>query len=336
MSITMRKVIFAVLLLFAFWTLCSCTATNSEAYKKITIGVLSDVNSIPFIVAEEKGLYEAEGAEVEVKLFMSAVERDAAFQAGEIDGCMSDIMAAALAIQNGFDVKITSVTDGDYVLLASDSSSIHTVQDFKNVEIGMSTNTIIEYAVDSILASEGLKPDEIKKISIPKMPVRMEMLENGTLKGACIPQPLAAVAESKGARVIATAKQAGLAPSVMVFNTASIIGNENEFKKMYRAYNKAVDMLNRDPEVLDETIIDKAKFPAEVKDVIKLPQYGEASPPDKKDVENVLKWMKEKGLLIIDFKYEEMIYDSEMIFSCQPDMSYAHCFRMKGIMNDYS
>jgi NitT/TauT family transport system substrate-binding protein len=281
-----------------------CAEQKSE---KISIGVMPDVNSVPFIVAAENELFKKQGVDVDIQLFISAVERDTALQTGKIDGCVSDILAAAFAIQSGFDVKITSVTDGDYVLLAGKNSNITDINGFKNKEIGLSTNTIIEYAVDSMLMGNGFEEEEIKKTGVPKIPVRLEMLENGQLYGACLPQPLAILAQSKGAAVIATSTQQGLAPSVMVFNNSVLNENKSDLERIYKAYNIAVEQLNNDAQSFKEIIIEKAKFPAEVKDNFSLPQYQKAVLPDEEDINNVLNWMDKKGLVKQKLEYKDMI-----------------------------
>ncbi len=283
------------------------TSCNQNEHKKIVIGVMPDVNSVPFIVAYEQGEFDAQGLDVELRLFMSAVERDTALQAGELDGCVSDILSAVFTIQGGYDVKVTSITDGDYVLLASKDSNIYRPQEFKDSEIGLSNNTIIEYVVDSVLTKNNLHTREYKKVAIPKIPIRMEMLENDRINGACLPQPLATLAVNKGARIIASSKQAGLAPSVMVFYSKAITEKKEEMKKIYQVYNQVVEQINHNPDDYIDMIIEKAKFPAGIKDTIQLPYYKKAVLPSKQDVQSVIDWMEEKELLKQRLQYDRIV-----------------------------
>ncbi|MDK2811330.1 MAG: NitT/TauT family transport system substrate-binding protein [Petroclostridium sp.] len=300
----MKRLLTIILFFILLLTFSSCGQSKKQ---EVVIGVMPDVNSVPFIIAAEKGLFDEQDVDVDVQLFMSAVERDTALQAGKIDGCVSDILAAAFSIQGGFDVKITSVTDGDYILLASKDSGISSIQQFKAADIGLSTNTVIEYTVDSIFEKNGIKENEINKVAVPKIPIRLEMLENGKLKGACLPQPFAALAQSKGAKVIAASSQQGLAPSVMVFSSKALGQKKQELKKIYKAYNKAVELINSSPASFVELTIEKAKFPAEVKDIFQLPHYENAKLPKEEDVQDVLNWMKEKGLLKQELQYKNMV-----------------------------
>ena len=46
------------------------------------------------------------------------MDRDSALQSGNLDGAVSDMLAVAFAKDGGFDVKVTSMTDGSYKLIA--------------------------------------------------------------------------------------------------------------------------------------------------------------------------------------------------------------------------
>lgn len=66
---------------------------------------MPDIDSIPFIIAQEKGYFKEEGVDVELQYFKSAMDRDSALQSGNLDGGVSDMLAAGFAKAGGFDVK---------------------------------------------------------------------------------------------------------------------------------------------------------------------------------------------------------------------------------------
>lgn len=96
---------------------------KSEPLPKLTIGLMPDVDSLPFIIAQEKGYFKEEGLDIELQQFKSAMDRDAALQSGTLDGDVSDMLAVAFAKDGGFDVKVTSYTDGSYKLIAGASET---------------------------------------------------------------------------------------------------------------------------------------------------------------------------------------------------------------------
>jgi NitT/TauT family transport system substrate-binding protein len=271
---------------------------------------LSDVDSIPLIIAKQKGYFEKEGVNVDLKSFKSAMDRDSALQTGNIDGAISDVLAAAFAKDGGFDVKITSKTDGSYKLLVNKNSKISNLQDLKGKSVAISKNTIIEYATDMMVTEGKLNPDDINKTVIKDMPARLEMLQNGKIDAATLPEPLASVAVKNGATLLNSSDKLGINPGVLLFTTKATQDKSVEIAAFYKAYNSAVEYLQKEPvgNYIDALIKD-AGFPEDVKGTIKLPSYSKAVMVGEKDFTNVIKWLKEKQLIKNEYKFAELIYD---------------------------
>lgn len=108
----------AVLVLSALAAGCGSQQAEKKELQGIAIGLMPDIDSVPIIIAEEKGYFAEEGLKVDIQKFKSAMDRDAALQSGNLDGAISDMLAVAFAKAGGFDVKVTSYTDGTYKLIA--------------------------------------------------------------------------------------------------------------------------------------------------------------------------------------------------------------------------
>ncbi len=281
----------------------------NPAEAAVKIGILPDADSIPLIVAQEEGFLAEAGYDIQVVKFNNPIERDSALQAGQIDGAISDVLAAAIAVDNGFDVKITSLTTGRYVLLGAPGSGITDYQDLEGVQIAISTNTIIEYVTDRLLKEKGFTDQEIAKIAIPKMPVRMQMLEAGKVKAACLPEPLASIAMLSGAVNIGSSEDLGEAPGIMLFTRNAVKEKSAEIKAFYKAYNKAIPLINKNPDSYRELLVSKGGFPEAVKDTFKFPHYEEPELPQKETVDQVIEWVKEKELVDGNISYEDIVSD---------------------------
>jgi len=281
-----------------------CTFPAAAALK---VGILPDADSIPLIVAQEEGFFAENGSEIEIISFHNPIERDSALQAGEIDGAISDVLAVLFSVDNDQDVKITSLTNGRYVLLSGRDSGIKEYEDLKNVKIAISSNTIIEYITDRLLKTNNFSEDEIKKIAIPKIPLRLQMLEAGKVKAACLPEPLASVLIKNGANIIGASTDLGEAPGIMLFTDKAIRNKEKEIESFYSAYSKAVELLNKDSDNYRDLLIDKAGFPKEIKENFVFPEYEKPHLPEKNTVNLVIDWMEEKDLINNNFKYQDII-----------------------------
>jgi NitT/TauT family transport system substrate-binding protein len=277
------------------------------AASPLRLGVLPDADSLPLLVASEEGLFAAEGLEARLASFKTAVERDAALQAGAIDGAVSDLLAVALAVQGGFDVKATSLTDGRYGILVSPGSSVGSLGGLAGKSVGISSNTIIQYAAETMLLRAGVAQADIKSLAVPKIQLRMELLLAGKLDAACLPEPLLSVARAKGAALLAASDDAGLGAGVIVFSRAALDGRLPDIAAFYRAYWKAASKINAAPEAYRSFLVDKAGFPAEVRDSFRFVAYKEPRLPSEADTGAVLAWMKAKGLLAKDIPASSLV-----------------------------
>lgn len=289
---------------------CGSKPSDNKNLQAVTVGVMPDIDSVPIIIAQEKGYFAEEGLTVNIQQFKSAMDRDAALQSGNLDGAISDLLAVAFAKSGGFDVKVTAYTDGDYKLIAGKNENVSSARDLVGKDVAVSKNTIIEYVTDQISASQSMKEDSINKVVIPQIPTRLEMLQNGKLAAATLPEPMGSIAVANGCKFITDSEQLGINPGVMMFTAKCVNDKKAELQAFYRAYNKAVKYLNGHPqdEYMD-LIIEKSGFPGIAKTALKLPKYREAGLPQEKDVVDCMKWMNTKGLIKQEFSYNDLVVD---------------------------
>ena len=300
----------AMMMLGALLTGCGADNGAKKELQGVSIGVMPDIDSVPIIIAQEKGYFAEEGLKVDIQQFKSAMDRDAALQSGNLDGAISDMLAVAFAKSGGFDVKVTSFTDGTYKLIAGKDEAVTTPQELAGKDVAVSKNTIIEYVTDSITASQNMPADSINKVVIPQIPTRLEMLQNGKLAAATLPEPMGSIAIANGCKFITDSEELGINPGVMMFTATAVADKKEELKAFYRGYNKAVKYLNEHPqdEYMD-LIIEKSGFPAAAKTALKLPKYREAGLPAEKDVTECLTWMNQKELIKNSYSYDDIVVD---------------------------
>lgn len=313
----MKKLIHITIISILLFTLVGCSnfqkTSEPAGSKTITIGVLPDTDSIPLVIADKEGYFKAEGVNVKIQHFTNAHDRDSALQSGKIDGAISDVLAAAFTTESGFKMKIVSATSGSYKLVASKNSNIKKLTDIRGKNVAISTNTLIEYSTDKILQSASLNSSDVHKIAVPQIPTRLEMLQNGKVDAAVLPEPMASLAVLNGATLISSTDSLGINPGVFMFTVSSINANQKEIKEIFSAYNKAVKYLNEQPSSsYIDMVIKECSFPANIKNSIVLPKYKDAYLPDEKDVTSVLSWLKEKKLIKKEYKYSDLV-DSEFV-----------------------
>ncbi len=302
------------LMALALLLITSLIALPVQASESLKIGLLLIEDSVPFYVAEQQGFYQQENLQVELIPFLSALERDSALAANAIDGAISDPVGALLFDQGRGLLKITALGlgktpgEGIFAILAAPESTITSVDDLKNVEIAVSSATIIEYVTDRMLENKGFSPDEIRKIEVKKMPIRMQMLLSGSVQAATLPEPLASIAAGKGARILLTDASAdeSLSQTVIVFRTDILEKRRNDVANLFRAYKSAVEAINSQPEKYRSLFVEKGRIPPFMAQNYPIPTYPLPAPFARSLYAPVIKWLRANNL-IEAIPYESMV-----------------------------
>lgn len=287
--------------------LLSSGCKKSDEPQILKIGVMSDVGAVPFIIAQEQGYFKARGIEVSIEVFKSALDRDTALQTGNIDGAMADMLTSVFFNDADFKVKMTSQTYGNYQLITSPNLTIESMMNQDTVEIGLSTNTVIDFATQKISESKGFEA-KLSKVSIPQMPVRLEMLKSGKINGATLPDPLASAAILDGGTLVGCTMDYNLFPGVFLMSQETLDLEPKAVKLMYEAYNEAVNFANQnDMDQYFELFIDKLGFPPILKDVFEMPVFAKVMAPDENTFIEIIQWMNEQGLTQSNYNYENLV-----------------------------
>ena len=304
-----KSLYFTIISLILCIAISSCTKDKTHS-NTLTIGIMPDVDSIPFIIAEKNGYYQEENVNIKIEYFKSAKDRDSALQSGSLDGVITDMLAVIFANEGGIRLIVPAKSDGDIKLVASKKSGITTIKDVKGKKVGLSTNTIMEYTVDKILELEGIRPEEISKIAIPQIPTRLEMLNGGKIDAAILPDPLSLLATKDGAYELCSIEKLkeDISIGVVAFTEKVLTEKTEQTKALFRAYNKAVDYLHKEPigNYID-FIIKTQGFPENIKDAMKLPKYTKAELPSEKNFYSAVKWLKGKNLIKNDYDYASIV-----------------------------
>ncbi|GAB4480134.1 MAG: MetQ/NlpA family ABC transporter substrate-binding protein [Anaerolineae bacterium] len=280
----------------------------------VRMALLPVLDTLPFYIAQENGYFEELGLEVIAVPVASPVERDQLMQAGEVDGMLNEITSTAVFNRDGLRVKTVlaariATEDGPvFRLLASPASDISGPADLAGVPIGVSQNTVIEYVTDRMLQEEGLPPDQIVTQSVPVIPERFQLLMQGDLLAATLPDPLAQAALQAGAKpVIDDSAYPFYSLSTLTFSIEAIEGNPEGVRRFIAAWEKAVADLNADPEAYRALFLEKVNVPESVQETYQIPPFPVSQVPSAEQWADVMDWLIGKGLLESPVSYEDSV-----------------------------
>lgn len=311
----MKKQIRILLLCAALLLFSGCgtggSSPESDALPTLRIGMMSSSDVIPYVLMEERGLADEHGFELKLEVFTSAKDRDAAFQAGELDGVLTDYIGICIYQNAGFDVKITGITDGDYILMAGKDTGITDLSEIKGRSIAISENTLIEYSLDTILEEHSMADTDVVKEVVSRIPDRLELLRSGQIDLGLMPEPFATLGLSDGAVKLGTANECGLYPAVSAFSKKALEEKGDAVRNLYKAYQEAVDYMNStDIREYEETVIRAVGYPEEMVGKVELKPFRSSHLPPEEDVAAAVDWASEKGLCSADLSYDQLTWDA--------------------------
>jgi NitT/TauT family transport system substrate-binding protein len=294
------------------------TTSTASAAIPIKIGTLATEDSLPLWVAENMGYFSTEGLpKVEIVVFQSAQERDVALASGAIDGFMGDLIAAANLSASGKGVKVGTImlgadqSQGRFGVVVPPKSDVTDIKSLAGVPVGTSSATIQEYVLDGLMDEAGVAADQVKVEEVKKVPVRFELLMAGKLKAAALPEPFLTLAEQGGAKIVGDDTKAAknLSQTVLLFSDEFLAkaGGTETVDGVLKAWDVAVNDINKNPEQYRQVLVDKAHLPAPLATTYKVQTYPTAVEPTQADVQAVLDWMKAKGYLKADVTYDQIV-----------------------------
>ncbi|NNF99684.1 MAG: ABC transporter substrate-binding protein [Desulfobacteraceae bacterium] len=286
---------------------------RSWAADSLKFGILPVVDTLPLIAGIEEGHFEDQGIMLELIPFQSALERDAALQAGKLDGYFGDILNTVLLIHAGSDIKIlttafhTHPEHRMFGIAASPKSGIDNIDQLKGKQVAISRATIIEYLLDQMLLKNGKPLDAVEKLEIKKMPLRLQMLLSDGVTAALLPEPLLSLAEMKGAKVLLDDRTLDTAETVLAISNRHLSADTTLAVRFTSAYRNAVASINRNPESYKTMLVERTRFPMPAKDKYRIPVFPPVEVPVAGDIANAQHWLKTNKMVTTTLAYENIV-----------------------------
>jgi NitT/TauT family transport system substrate-binding protein len=287
-------------------------ASSTPVSESVTlkIAVLPIIDTLPMYVAQQQGLFDKHGVQVEFVPVASAAERDQLLAAGQADGTINETLAVMAFNKESVRMQVVRYAlrpteeHGHFFIIASHESGITSVDGLRGVEIGVSQGTVIEYVTERRLQAAGFSIDEVKTIAVPKVPDRMALLASGQLSAAVLPDPLASLVVGQGGVIVADdSSHPEYGFSVISFRKEVIDSNPEAIKAFLAAIEEATTLINGEPSKYKNLLSEQGLVPPPLLETYQPPIFPTSGVPTEAEWNDALDWLKEKELLAVDVPY---------------------------------
>ena len=279
---------------------------GSAAAEPLRMGILPVIDTLPLQVGVTEGYFKAEHLDVELISFASAMERNTAMQSGQLDGFFGDMPATLLLVKNKIPVRFLTIsyaTDKKqrmFGLMLSPQSPRAREKD--NITVAISKASIIEYLLDRFRQLPETHTMPLEAVEIKRMPLRLQMLLTGKIDAALLPEPMASLAETRGAKPIVTDQGLDMPLTVLNIHT----DKSHVAASFLRAYARSVNAVNQTPKKYRTLMTKTCRIPVDLVDTFPMYRYPAPRIPTKDEVRQVQDWMMQKGLLHHPIPYERL------------------------------
>lgn len=295
-----RIIMLTILIVAIAFTAIGCNSVKKESEDlTLKVGLMPAVDSAPVLLAEKNGYFKELGLNVELQIFNNAQDRQSALQTHTIDGAITDLIAVAANVDGGFDIKATTMTNGVFPVLLKEGSDSK-----ESIKVGMMEVSVTNFLIDEWLGDKYT----IEKVFINDIPARLSAIGSGQLDMGLFPEPMASMGELNGLQKKLYQPEEGFCPDVIVFTGKSLAEKEEAIKLFHKAYNKAVDELNKNKQLGIDIIMEKIpNLKPEIKDKITLPEYTKVTLPDNQYIEKIIQWASEVMKKELKVKADDLV-----------------------------
>jgi NitT/TauT family transport system substrate-binding protein len=284
------------------------TEAGPPEQTKIRVGLLPAIGVAPFYVAEQRGLFKAEGLE-DVSPTVAVTGVTEALIGGEYDIVYAAYVVPFQAL--GQDLPVMIVAEGDRVppggsggdpeapgVVVLPDSTIRGPRDLEGKAIGVPTVAIGQVFLFPALERRGVDTDKVKLVEL-FFPAMVQSLAQGDVDAIFAPEPLNTQARRElDVRKVFDAFEDTTEhfPIAGYFTTESFVEkNPNTVRAFRRAIEKASGLINEDWRVAATVLPSYMGLSAEVANELSPATFGTQIDPD--GLQRIADTMRRLGLL---------------------------------------
>ncbi len=236
------------------------TTTASDA-APLVIGYSNWAGWWPWAIAEEEGLFEANGANVELKWFDGYIASMEALAAGQLDGncqALNDTISfAADAVNGEVAVLVNDNSAGnDKIIVTQD---INTIQDLKGKKVAIEEGVVDDFLLTLALEENGMSRDDVEILPLETGAAAAAFAAGqADAVGAFPPFWLTALEREGSKELITSAEYPGAIPDLLVVTQTVIDEQPDQVQALVNTWFDILAFMEENPERSDEIMAARA------------------------------------------------------------------------------
>lgn len=203
----------------------------------------------PFFVAEEKGYFDEEGVDVELVTLDNPKVRFSALVAGKIDALATTIDTMPLYLKPDVTMEylfcLDDSTGGDGIVA---NEEIGSVEDLKGKKVAFNEGTTSDFFLNYVLRQNGLAVEDLNGVNMTQSDAGSAFMTKRVDAAVTWEPWLTRAKQSEHGHVlIDSSATPGIITDCVMAKTETANERLDEFKAMYRAWNRAIAFVKDNP-----------------------------------------------------------------------------------------
>lgn len=259
----------------------------------LKVGVLPTLDCLPMYVAKERALFDS-AVDIRLKPFKAQMDCDEALRKGYLEGNVTDIVRALRLRSQGVDIDFTSSTNVYWQLVSNRKARIKALKQMTDKMVAMTRYSATALLADHAVDSAKLKQDEVFRIQINDVSLRLGMLLNNEMDAALLPEPFATTARLYKNPVLVDSRDKDLRLGLITFTNKALKdeSRKRQIDAFVKGYNAACDSLNKYGIANYAPLVEKY-CKTDAKTVAALPKikFSHIEKPRQQDIDRAQKWL---------------------------------------------
>lgn len=277
--------------------------TEKQAEKDslaLHVAVMPTLDCLPFYYAERCGIFENLGVDVRLHTYRAQMDCDTAFSHRHSDVAYTDLIRAALMQSKGTGLYTIMQTDGYHELVTAKSKRIRDIHHLKEKMVAITRHSVTDMLLDTVLYDAQLDPTTVYHPQINDIVLRYDMLRNGTIDAAFLPEPYLTQCKLLGDRSIYDSRKKNIRMMAFMASQHAVKDNRKakQVELLVKGYDMAVEQINKglNKDSIGKILSDYPVLKTTV-DSLTLPEYGPARKVNPTDVEVAIRFLRNRTLI---------------------------------------
>lgn len=263
----------------------------------LKIAVMPTLDCLPIFIAKDHQMFDT-AVDIRLKHFNAQMDCDTALIRGRVEGTVSDLVRTERIIKQGIPLRYVAATNAYWLLISNRQLRMSNLKHLNDRMLAMTRYSVTDMLGDIAVDSAKLKPEQVFRIQVNDVNIRLKMLENNEMDALLMTEPQVTQALLGKHKVLLDTRQMDMQMGVLAFREKEL-NDKNRMRQMdafLKGYNEACDSINHYG-VRHYGDVIKKNYKLSEQALKQLPdslKFEHAVAPRQKDVEKARQWLARK------------------------------------------